>query len=179
MLTHGNIAANQNLAASDFDFNSTDACISFLPLSHITARALDYVMYGCGAQVAYCSQFDKLVQAMREVRPTVFVGVPRVYEKIRQAVEQKSSVSPVKKKILTWALSVGAAICEGLCRQAALVAALEAGQQARVCQSARGLRWPGARLCLRGRALGIDTASWFADRASPCGRATASPRLRP
>ena len=45
MLTHGNIAANQNYAAAEFDFNSTDACISFLPLSHITARALDYVMY--------------------------------------------------------------------------------------------------------------------------------------
>ena len=59
-LTHGNIAANQNLAPADFGFNSTDACISFLPLSHVTARALDYVMYNSGAQVAYCSQFDKL-----------------------------------------------------------------------------------------------------------------------
>ncbi|MGA8730486.1 MAG: AMP-binding protein, partial [Terracidiphilus sp.] len=104
MLTHGNIASNQNVAAADFSFNSTDACISFLPLSHITARALDYVMYTSGAQVCYCSQFDKLPQAMREIRPTVFVGVPRVYEKIRQAVEQKSAVSPVKKRILAWAL---------------------------------------------------------------------------
>ena len=44
-LTHGNIAANQNIAPVDFDFDSTDALISFLPLSHVTARALDYVMY--------------------------------------------------------------------------------------------------------------------------------------
>jgi len=106
-LTHGNIASNQNLAAADFNFNSTDVCISFLPLSHITARALDYVMYGAGAQVAYCSQFDKLPQSMKEVRPTVIVGVPRVYEKIRQAVEQKSAASPVKKRILSWAISQG------------------------------------------------------------------------
>ena len=56
-------------------------------------------MYNYGAQVAYCSQFDKLPQAMREVRPTVIVGVPRVYEKIRQAVEQKAALSPVKKRI--------------------------------------------------------------------------------
>ena len=48
-------------------------------------------MYNTGAQVAYCSQFDKLPQAMREVRPTVFVGVPRVYEKIRQEVERRSA----------------------------------------------------------------------------------------
>ena len=82
MLTHGNIAANQNYAGYEYSFDSGDVCISFLPLSHITARALDWVMYGSGAQVVYCSQFDRLPQAMREVRPTVFVGVPRVYEKI-------------------------------------------------------------------------------------------------
>jgi long-chain acyl-CoA synthetase len=80
MLTHGNVASNQNTTAVEFGFNETDSCISFLPLSHITARALDYVMYNHGAQVAYCSQFDKLPQAMKEVRPTVIVGVPRVYE---------------------------------------------------------------------------------------------------
>jgi long-chain acyl-CoA synthetase len=164
MLTHGNIADNQNYAAADFDFNNTDACISFLPLSHITARALDYVMYGRGAQVAYCAAFDKLPQAMREVRPTVFVGVPRVYEKIRQAVEQKSSVSPVKKKILAWALKTGAGKRE----------MVYAGKQP------SSLRWKIAaklvyskvREAFGGRVryfvsggapLGIDTASWFAD----------------
>ncbi|MGO9437548.1 MAG: AMP-dependent synthetase/ligase [Terracidiphilus sp.] len=168
MLTHGNIAANQNYAAAEFDFNSTDACISFLPLSHITARALDYVMYGYGAQVAYCSQFDKLPQAMREVHPTVIVGVPRVYEKIRQAVEQKSSVSPVKKKILAWALEVGA------------------GQRAKVYAGGKpsSLRWKLAsklvyskvREAFGGRVryfvsggapLGVDTAKWFADVGIP------------
>jgi long-chain acyl-CoA synthetase len=107
MLTHGNIASNQNLAADGYAFNSADACISFLPLSHITARALDYVMYGAGAQVAYCSQFDKLPQSMREVRPTVFVGVPRVYEKIRQEVERRAGLSPVRSRILSWAIGVG------------------------------------------------------------------------
>ena len=107
-LTHGNIAANQNIAAADFGFTPADACISFLPLSHITARALDYVMYTSGAQVAYCSKFDKLPEAMREVRPTVFVGVPRVFEKIRQEVERRAGFSPVKKRILAWALRVGA-----------------------------------------------------------------------
>ena len=86
VLTHGNIAANMNYAPEDFVFGPTDALISFLPLSHVTARALDYIMYSFGVQVAYCSQFDKLPQAMREIRPTVFVGVPRVFEKIRQEV---------------------------------------------------------------------------------------------
>jgi long-chain acyl-CoA synthetase len=107
LLTHGNIAANQNIAPLDFRFNPSDALISFLPLSHVTARALDYVMYGYGVQVAYCSHFDKLPQAMREIHPTVFVGVPRVFEKIREEVERRTSQSPVKKRLLAWALAVG------------------------------------------------------------------------
>ncbi len=60
-----------------------------------------------GAQLAYCPKFDLLPAAMKAVRPTIFVAVPRVYEKIRQAVEGKSAASPVKMKILNWALGVG------------------------------------------------------------------------
>lgn len=168
MLTHGNVAANQNYCASDFDFNSTDSCISFLPLSHITARALDYVMYGRGAQVAYCAQFDKLPQAMREVRPTVVVGVPRVYEKIRQAVEQKSSGSSVKKKMLAWALRTG-----GSHRDIVYAG----GKPSSVgWKLASKLVYSKVREAFGGRVryfvsggapLGIDTAKWFADVGIP------------
>jgi long-chain acyl-CoA synthetase len=163
MLTHGNIAANQNFAAEEFSFNSRDACISFLPLSHITARALDYVMYTYGAQVCYCAQFDKLPQAMREIRPTVFVGVPRVYEKIRQAVEQKSAVSPVKKRILAWALKVGARHRDKVYsggQPTALSWKLARKLVYGKVQEAFGGR---VRIFVSGGApLGIDTAKWFA-----------------
>ena len=162
-LTHGNIASNQNLAAADFNFNSSDACISFLPLSHITARALDYVMYGAGAQVAYCSQFDKLPQSMKEVRPTVIVGVPRVYEKIRQAVEQKSAVSPVKKRMLTWALSVGSRHADEVYagrRPSSLFWKLANKLIYSKVAEAFGGR---VKIFVSGGApLGLDTARWFA-----------------
>ncbi|MFZ0743756.1 MAG: long-chain fatty acid--CoA ligase [Terracidiphilus sp.] len=163
MLTHGNIAANQNLAAVDFSFNATDACISFLPLSHITARALDYVMYTSGAQVCYCSQFDKLPQSMREIRPTVFVGVPRVYEKIRQEVERRAALSPVKRRILAWAIRVGARHRDVVYR---------AGRPASLAwKLANKLAFSKVREAFGGRVrifvsggapLGIDTAKWFA-----------------
>jgi long-chain acyl-CoA synthetase len=163
MLTHGNIAANQNTAADGFSFGPTDACISFLPLSHITARALDYVMYSTGAQVIYCSAFDKLPQAMKEVRPTVFVGVPRVYEKIRQAVEQKAALSPIKGRLLAWALAVGSHNRDTVYRG----------------ELPRSLKWKLANKLIYGKVreafggrvrvfvsggapLGIDTAKWFA-----------------
>ncbi len=154
-LTHGNIASNQNLAAADFDFDSSDCCISFLPLSHITARALDYVMYNYGAQVAYCSQFDKLPLAMRQVRPTIIVGVPRVYEKIRQEVERRAALSLIKKRMLLGALEIGSnfrdIVYDG---RGTGIAALEAGQQADLLQGARGLRRARSHLHLRRSAAG-------------------------
>jgi long-chain acyl-CoA synthetase len=108
LLTHGNIAANQNFAPAGFDLGPSDVLISFLPLSHVTARALDYIIYGFGVQMAYCSSFDKLPAAMPEIKPTVFVGVPRVFEKIRQEIERQASLSPITKRMLAWALGVGA-----------------------------------------------------------------------
>jgi long-chain acyl-CoA synthetase len=162
-LTHGNIAANQNICGVDFNFNSTDSCISFLPLSHITARALDYVMYNHGAQVAYCSKFDKLPKAMREVRPTVLVGVPRVYEKIRQEVERQASLSPVKKRILAWAVGLGSAHRETVYdgRKPSSPMWKLAGKlvYSKVAEAFGGR----VKIFVSGGApLGIDTAHWFA-----------------
>jgi len=162
-LTHGNIATNQTLAVADFTFNSTDCCISFLPLSHITARALDYVMYYSGAQVAYCSKFDKLPEAMKEIRPTVLVGVPRVFEKIRQAVEQKSAASPVKKRILAWAVKLGArykdVVYDGRRPSATSWKLANKLVYSKVAEAFGGR----VRIFVSGGApLGIDTANWFA-----------------
>jgi len=162
-LTHGNFAANQNVAAVDFGFNSSDACISFLPLSHVTARALDYVMYNHGAQVAYCSQFDKLPQAMKEVRPTVIVGVPRVFEKIRQAVEQKASQSPVKKRLLAGAIHLGSrfasTVYDGGQPDSMLWKLANKLVYSKVSEAFGGR----VRVFVSGGApLGIDTARWFA-----------------
>jgi long-chain acyl-CoA synthetase len=162
-LTHGNIAANQNHAPTEFYFDSTDALISFLPLSHVTARALDYVMYGFGVQVAYCSHFDKLPQAMREIRPTVFVGVPRVFEKIRQEVERRVSLSPVKKRILAWAIGVGASYRDTVYRGSKPSSLLWGLAGKLVYSKVREAFGGRVRVFVAGGApLGIDTAQWFA-----------------
>jgi len=162
MLTHGNLASNISITTKPFGFTEKDSCISFLPLSHVTARHLDYALMCDEVTLAYCPKFDLLKDAMRAVKPTILVAVPRVYEKIRQGVEGKSHGA--KKAILNWALGVGKAH-----RQETL-AAKEPG----------GLSWKlanklvfskireafGGRVWLfvsGGAPLGMDTAGWFAD----------------
>jgi long-chain acyl-CoA synthetase len=162
-LTHGNIASNQSIAAADFDFDSRDVLISFLPLSHVTARALDYVMFTNGVQIAYCARFDKLPDAMREIRPTVFVGVPRVFEKIRQEVERRGAASPVKKAMLSWAVGLGAQhkdkIYDGK-RPSSLGWKLADKLVYSKVHAAFGGR---VRVFVAGGApLGLDTCNWFA-----------------
>ena len=116
MLTHGNLASNISLSTKPFGFCEKDTCISFLPLSHVTARHLDYALMCDETTLAYCPKFDHIREAMKAVRPTIFVAVPRVYEKIRQGVEGKSH--GVKKRVFRWALGVGQK-----CRSATLAGA--------------------------------------------------------
>ncbi|HEY0797161.1 MAG TPA: long-chain fatty acid--CoA ligase [Acidisarcina sp.] len=107
MLTHRNLAANLNYSAREYTFDASDSCISFLPLSHITARHLDYVMLARGATLAYCPFFEQLPAAMTSVRPTVFVAVPRVYEKVMQEVKRRAARSALKARMLSLALAIG------------------------------------------------------------------------
>src|SRR6266851_4854746 len=78
MLTHGNLASNLEHSLEVFGLAPTDLAISCLPLSHITARHTDYAMFEYGVPVAYCPSMDVLQEVLLEVKPTVFVGVPRL-----------------------------------------------------------------------------------------------------
>ena len=107
MLTHGNIASNILCALLEFNIEPGQISISFLPLCHITARHVDLSMIYHGVTLAYCPFMEQLPTALLEVRPTTFVAVPRVYEKIYAQAKRTASEFP-KQKIFDWALSVGA-----------------------------------------------------------------------
>ncbi len=107
MLTHGNLASNVNYSLCGFTFEGPQRTVSFLPLSHVTARHVDYVLYSLGFSVAYCPSMDKLMGAFATVKPTLVVAVPRVFEKVRQEVERRSRGSKLKSGIVAWALGVG------------------------------------------------------------------------
>ncbi len=106
MLTHGNIASNVSFSLGGFAVEPGDLSISFLPLCHITARHVDFALIYHGVTLAYCPFLDRLPATLLEVRPTTFVAVPRVYEKIYAQTEQKAKGFP-KHAILQWAVRVG------------------------------------------------------------------------
>ena len=109
MLTHGNMASNISCSLDGFNLGTEPTVsVSFLPLSHVTARHVDFALMYRGVTLAYCPNITHLLQALAEVRPDIFVGVPRVYEKIRHQVVVKAVGFP-KQAIYRWAISVGRA----------------------------------------------------------------------
>jgi long-chain acyl-CoA synthetase len=108
MLTHGNMAANINFFLLGLGFEMGLVCVSFLPLSHVTARCVDLGLLYSGVTLAHLSQLDQLSQALLEVRPQILLSVPRVYEKVHTQAELKASRFPVKQ-VYRWALRVGRA----------------------------------------------------------------------
>ncbi|MFZ0804890.1 MAG: long-chain fatty acid--CoA ligase [Candidatus Sulfotelmatobacter sp.] len=106
MLSHGNIASNIACSLLGFSIEPGEISLSFLPLCHITARHVDFAMLYHGATLAYCPFMDRLPTALQEVKPTLFVAVPRVYEKIYAQTEQKTK-GGLKRAIYQWALRVG------------------------------------------------------------------------
>ncbi len=105
MLTHGNLGTNLQHSTEGLRIEPNDVSISYLPLSHALARHQDYAFSAIGATIAYLSKFDDLSKAMKIIKPTIFVAVPRVFEKVRQAVEGKAH--GFAKKVFGWALKQG------------------------------------------------------------------------
>ncbi|MGA8492221.1 MAG: long-chain fatty acid--CoA ligase [Terriglobales bacterium] len=163
MLTHGNMASNIAHSLSGFEVRGGEISISFLPLSHVTARHVDFAMLSRGVTLAYVSALDQLPQALLEVRPTIFVGVPRVYEKVHGQVDIKAKGFP-KKWIYRWALSVGRAQ-----RDKILADQAPASLAWKLCNH---LVYSKVRAGMGGRAevfisggapLGRELAEWYAD----------------
>lgn len=113
MLSHDNLCWTAGKAVENAALlYASEVQLSFLPLSHIAGSLTDiYGAMACAATV-YFAQPDalrgSLLGTLKEVRPTVFVGVPRVWEKMVEGIKHKSrEFGFFKKKIGAWAKSVG------------------------------------------------------------------------
>ena len=109
ILTHRNFISNVENSTQNLKVTAEDTMLSFLPLSHVLERmAGHYISCYYGATVAYAESIDKVAENMGEVKPTLMVSVPRLYEKIyARVLEGVEAGSPIKQKIFYWALKIG------------------------------------------------------------------------
>jgi long-chain acyl-CoA synthetase len=110
VLSHGNILHNFEAGIQAVDFNEHDLFLSFLPLSHMTERAAGQIVpLGRGCTIAYAEPaIERLAANMAEVRPTVMVAVPRLYERLyARVMATVEAAPPLRQRIFHWAQGLG------------------------------------------------------------------------
>ena len=106
VLSHENLTVNCRTAACITGWPLDAPAISYLPLSHVTARHVDYCCFLLGITLAYCGGFDQLPRALQEIRPKAFVAVPRIYEKVRSDIKGRFQRSKTSG-LVEWSQKVG------------------------------------------------------------------------
>ncbi|XP_039734488.1 long-chain-fatty-acid--CoA ligase ACSBG2 [Pteropus medius] len=116
MLSHDNITWTAGAVSRDCGFSHArekqEVLVSYLPLSHIAAQMLDVWVHMKIGAVMYFAQPDALkgtlVDTLQEVKPTIFLGVPRIWEKMQERIKENGTRdSQLKKKVFSWARAIG------------------------------------------------------------------------
>jgi len=107
MLTHGNLVSNLIDSSGHLDIGEQDAVLSVLPLSHVFERQAMYMYLHHGMAVYFAESLQTVGLNLREVRPTILVGVPRLFEKIYQRIQEHAvEAGKFTETMLAWSVSV-------------------------------------------------------------------------
>jgi len=108
MLTHDNLVQNVLNTLKVLKLDAHDVALSFLPLSHVLERTAHYFILFSGAQMCYAQSVHTVADDLLEIRPTVMVSVPRLYEKIYEKVLTSArGAGGLKEKLFFWAKEAG------------------------------------------------------------------------
>lgn len=108
VLTHDNFLSNVKTAAAIMEFSCEDKALSFLPLSHVLERMVMFAYLYVGAAIAFAESVEAVAQNLVEVKPTIMVSVPRVFEKIyARVMDQVLASPPLRRRIFFWAVATG------------------------------------------------------------------------
>jgi long-chain acyl-CoA synthetase len=109
ILTHANFVSNVSTCSTLFDVTADMVAISFLPLSHVFERMVDYLFFSRATTIAYAESIEKLSENFAEVRPHCFAAVPRVYEKMLARIQNAAeAANAIRRTIFGWAARIGA-----------------------------------------------------------------------
>jgi long-subunit acyl-CoA synthetase (AMP-forming) len=116
MISHDNICWTAHSVVRTFQITSEDTMVSYLPASHIASNALDCVGPIVSDITVYLARADalrgSLIHSLREVRPTIFAAVPRVWEKFHESMlQRRHTMSTTTKYLSDWAKRIGASVC--------------------------------------------------------------------
>lgn len=108
MLSHRNFLSNVEATKDLAPFENTWRALSFLPLNHVYERMLSYLYVQQGVSVYYAESLETIAANLKEVKPQMFVTVPRLLEKVYdKIVATGSQLTGVKKSLFFWALNLG------------------------------------------------------------------------
>ena len=107
MISHRAALAELQALDAFFDVTPADHSLSFLPLSHALEWGWSMVVIRHGCLNTFVPNPKTISTMLAEVRPTLFVSVPKLYEQVMKVAREKVSDSPVKLKIFEWSLEVG------------------------------------------------------------------------
>ncbi len=108
MLSHTNIVSNTLDSGAEHTFSPTDKPLSVLPLSHVFERTGMYLYILHGMAIYYAESIERVADNLGEVKPTLFVAVPRIFEKVYAKAKMKAAnASPLKEKVFDLAIAVG------------------------------------------------------------------------
>ncbi|MFC2137661.1 AMP-dependent synthetase/ligase [Bacteroidota bacterium] len=108
MLTHNNIISQVKAISEIFNFNHTQRTLSFLPISHIFERTINYYFQSIGLSIYYAENMGTISDNLKEITPDVFITVPRLLEKVYDKIIAKGKdLKGIKRQIFFWAVNLG------------------------------------------------------------------------
>lgn len=108
MLSHDNIVSNVISSEARVPFETGGVALSFLPVCHIFERMILYLYQYCGIEIHFAEGLDKISDNIKEVKPDVMTVVPRLLEKVYDAIIAKgANLTGIKKKLFFWAVEIG------------------------------------------------------------------------
>jgi len=110
MLTHNNLVQNVLPSTERAPIRKDDLCLEFLPLCHVFERMISYMYMYMAVTKAYCSVYH-VGDLVADIKPTVFAGVPRFYEKVYDKIQGAVATAPaLRRALFSWSTGVGAQV---------------------------------------------------------------------